>query len=94
MPQPPRSRCHSAAFDVSGVDTTSVRFGVTGMEGAPVQSHVEDVNGDGVSDLVFHFRTRSLGLDPGGGSPVILKLTGQTRDGQPFEGEDVARLVP
>src|SRR5262245_11114123 len=49
----------STDFDVSSIDPATVRFGVSGVEAAPVHSHLEDVNGDGLSDLVFHFATRS-----------------------------------
>ena len=81
-------------FDASQIDPTTVRFGVTGAEAAPLRSHVEDVDGDGRLDMVLHFRTRALGIAPelAAGSAVSLVLTGQTLDGRAIEGEDVARI--
>jgi len=54
-------------FDATTVDPSSVRFGQTGTEAAPVHEggHIEDVNGDGNFDLLFHFRTQETGLQEG-----------------------------
>ena len=84
----------SAEFDVSAIDLASVGFGVTGQNAAPVESRFRDVDGDGRADLVLRFRTESLGIGPKTPSPVTLKLTGRTRQGAAFQGEDVAQLVP
>src|SRR5262249_42459080 len=67
------------AFDVTTVNSSSVRFGVNGVEAAPAQSHLEDVDGDGRLDIVFQFPTTKLGIPAAlpAGSVVTLKLTGQ-----------------
>ena len=85
----------SAGFDVTRIDLVTVRFGVTGTEAASTQSSVEDANGDGRPDMVFHFPTQMLGIPPTtpGGSLLPLKLTGRTLDGQAIAGEDVARIT-
>ncbi len=87
----------SADFDATTIDPATVRFGVSGTEAAPAHGgHVEDVNGDGVLDMVFEFSNGTLGipLTSPGGSLVPLKLTGKTLDGQAFQGEDVAQITP
>ena len=57
----------TAGFDATAVDHTTVRFGEasethTKKDGTP-RRHVEDVNGDGRKDLVFHFRANEVGLE-------------------------------
>ena len=47
----------SAAVDVSAIDVSTVRMGVDGSEAEPVrEGEIDDLNGDGVDDIVFHFR--------------------------------------
>ena len=54
----------SIDFDATQVDHSTVVFGPD--EAAPVHDgHVEDVDGDGFMDMVFHFKTRETGLDCG-----------------------------
>lgn len=86
----------SAEFDATAIDPSSVRFGVTGTEATPAHSHVEDVNGDGRLDMVFHFPNKMLGISPAlpNQSLVPLTLKGQTLDGQLIEGQDVGRITP
>jgi len=57
----------TADFDATTVDPSSVRFGKTGTEAAPMHEggHIEDVDGDGDNDLLFHFRTQETGLQEG-----------------------------
>lgn len=52
--------------------------------------HEEDVDGDGDTDRVFHFRLGDTGLtcDSTEGS-----LTGETVDGQAIDGTDTVRIV-
>lgn len=83
-------------FDATAIDSSSVRFGVTGTEAAAAQTQVEDVDGDGRLDLVFQFPTNALGIPAASpaGSVVTLKLTGKTSDGQAIEGQDGVRITP
>ena len=47
-------------FDVHDVDVDTLAFGPAGA--APRHNgHIEDVNDDGLMDLVTHFRTRETG---------------------------------
>ncbi len=77
-------------FDASAVDPTTVFFGATGNETAPVHSVLEDIDGDGNTDLLLHFRTQRTGIVCGSTS---ASLTGETFGGQAIEGSDSIRTV-
>lgn len=84
----------SAQFDVTTLDPATIT-----LDGQPVrsvgkgklQAHLEDVNGDGIDDLVLQIEdiagTYSSGDTTG-------TLTGQTYDGRFVEGSDTICLVP
>ena len=71
------------AFDATAVDGSTVRFGPS--EASPTHGigHFEDVDGDGDTDWVGHFRTQVTGITCGDSS---ASLTGHTLGGQGFEG--------
>jgi len=79
-------------FDVMGVDVATLAFGPSG---APLDHsngpHFEDVNADGLPDLVSHFRTEETGIVFG---DMEACITGETLDGIPFKGCDAVRTVP
>jgi hypothetical protein len=87
----------SATFDApSQVDQTSLQssptFGRTGDEQSLVRcSSPEDVNADGLLDLVCHFSTQAAGFRPGDTKGV---LKGKTVSGQPLIGSDSVQIVP
>ena len=79
-------------FDATTVDHTTVKFGKQGIEaeeahkkGNIVKRHEEDVNGDNLTDLMFHFdkSQTQLGCDDTQG---VLK--GLTFGGEPIRGTD------
>ena len=73
-------------FDATTVDHTSVTFGdATETHG---KRHVDDVNGDGLDDLVFHFRSKDIGVPCGDPIP----FNGTTLSGDPITagGSDAA----
>ena len=80
----------TGAFDAATVDPSTVHFGATGTEAAPVQSALEDVDGDGDADMILHFNTQDTGIVCGHTSAA---LTGQTFSGQQIEGSDSIETV-
>jgi hypothetical protein len=78
------------SFDATSADPSTVRFGRTGEEAAPLHHSLEDVDGDGDLDLALHFATQQTGILCGDSS---ARLTGKTFDGQQLEGSDSVRTV-
>jgi len=81
-------------FDApSEVDKASLTFGHTGDEDslAKCNKSPEDINRDGLLDLVCHFNTQDTGFQCGDTEGI---LWGQTVDGLPIRGRDSVRIVP
>lgn len=81
-----------------GLDVNAINVGSVNINGAaPTHNgHIEDVNDDGVNDLVVHFRERDLGIpeDTPVETILTLELTGELNDGTPFSGQDDVRITP
>ena len=80
-------------FDApSEVDKDSLTFGITGDEDslAKCTKSNEDVNGDGLEDVVCHFYTQLTGFQVG---DTVGILRGTTVLGAPFEERDSVRIV-
>ncbi len=79
----------SPDFDVTQVDTGSVKFGPMHQHelGAPAVGYsYQDVNADGLLDIVFKFRTQETGLTP---ADMEACLHGMTMGGEHFCGHDL-----
>ncbi len=82
-------------FDATTVDHTTVTFEgasethVDKKSGEP-RRHEEDVDCDGDTDLVFHFRLGDTDLTCDSTEAI---LTGETFDGQAIEGTDAVRMI-
>jgi hypothetical protein len=75
----------------SALLVSSARFGRTGNETAPQRCVADDVNHDGIPDLVCHFLTNATGLRLGDAAGV---LTATTSDGTKVLGFAQVRIVP
>jgi hypothetical protein len=83
-------------FDATTVDHSSVTFEEASethidSKSGHLRRHEEDVDGDGDTDLVFHFRQGDTDLTC---ESVDGTLTGETFDGQTIEGTDAVNMVP
>ncbi|MCX5885310.1 MAG: hypothetical protein NT096_05300 [Proteobacteria bacterium] len=78
----------SPTFDASTVDWGTVEF--AGAPALSIGGSPEDVNSDGLLDLVLHFSTQSLNLTSG---DTEACLTGKTLSGQEFKGCDSVNIV-
>ena len=73
-------------FDATTVDHTTVSMGTAtethvDKKTSEAIRHEEDLNGDGLTDLVFHFRFDESGLPC---DPDVVPFNGYTFDGQPI----------
>ena len=86
----------TSGFDATTVDHTTVSFEGAGEihldknSGEP-RRHEEDVDSDGDTDLVFHFRLGDTILTC---TSTEGTLAGETFGGQLIEGKDSVRMVP
>lgn len=83
----------SLAFDAPGeVDKTSLSFGRTGTEAslAFCNAGAQDVNGDGLLDLICHFHTSLTGLQV---SDTVGFLKGVTVEGIQIAGNDAVNIL-
>jgi hypothetical protein len=78
----------SDTLDVADVDVTTLAFGTNGApikhdldDSADLAAHVQDVNEDGLTDLVSHYTTRDTGIV---GGDMRACLTGETFGGVLF----------
>ncbi|MBW2543479.1 MAG: hypothetical protein JRF15_15455, partial [Deltaproteobacteria bacterium] len=79
-------------FDIAEIDRATLEFGPGGARPAHRSGgHPDDVDADGIIDLVSHFDVREAGLAVG---DEWACATGQTFDGRVFEGCDEIRTLP
>ena len=63
----------SDSFDVANVDVTTLAFGPDGASFEHSHGpHFEDVNGDGLTDLMAHYRVEETGLRLATGWPASV----------------------
>jgi len=83
----------SDTFDVSAVDPSTVRFHPMGrceQAAAPARYALTDVNGDGYTDLILHFRTQEVGFQP---EDTAACLHGYLSNGKHFCGHDTVIII-
>mgnify|MGYP001047163922 CR=1 FL=1 len=79
------------------LDFDTALAGITGFEASPVHGgHFEDVNDDGFTDYVFHFREFELGVDLETPALTVLPifLTANVDGGIYYIGQDDVRTNP
>ncbi len=80
-------------FDATTIDPTTVTLAEAQVRvrgrGTPMSS-AEDVDGDGLLDLVVHVETEGLTLSP---ADIQAQLVGETFDGVSIAGSDAIRVV-
>jgi hypothetical protein len=88
----------SATFDVLDVDVTTLAFGPDIAapshdltKSGAFEDHLRDVNDDGLTDLISHYRIEQSGVSQ---DDTEACIAGETLDGTPFEGCDAIRAVP
>jgi len=77
-------------FDAADIDPLTVRFGPDEASECNGKGHPEDVDGDGDTDMVLHFRVQESGITADDEEVII---TGSTNDGREFMGRDSIRIV-
>jgi len=81
----------SASFDApTQVDITTLSFGHTGDEASLASCAIQDVNADGLMDLMCHFDTQAAAFQAG---DTVAVLKGKTKAGVAFQATDSVRLV-
>jgi hypothetical protein len=85
----------SADFDATQVDPTSITLSGASVKlvgkGDKYSCNPEDVNSDGLADLVCHVITDEFQLETG---ESVAVLKGQTLSGQQITGQDSVEIVP
>jgi Tol biopolymer transport system component len=82
----------TATLDAAtAVDQASITFGASGDEASRARCTTEDVNGDGLPDLLCHFNTPATGFRSG---DTVGILRARTVDGVALEGRDSVVIVP
>lgn len=85
----------TADFDATTIDPATVTLAGSsvGLRGKSnkLMASTEDVNGDGLIDLLVHIETEGLDLVVGSTEAV---LQGSTFDDVPIEGTDTVNIVP
>ena len=78
---------------VTAVDVSSLTFGRTGNEQSLAFCNTggEDVDGDGLPDLVCHFETQSTGFQSGDTLGILM---GKTVQGATIVGQEAIVIVP
>ena len=78
------------------LDVTTINVSTVSINGStPAHNgHIEDVNDDGVADLVVHLTPSDFGIDAAtpSGTVLTLTLTGEFNDETAFSGQDDVRI--
>ena len=82
----------SSNFDVTTLNSATVKFGKTGTEASPMRAPIiRDLNGDGFLDAMYGFRTFDCGFVLGDTTGL---LKGKLNNGTDAEGNDSVLVSP
>ena len=82
----------SDTFNVTTLNSATVKFGKTGTESSPVRAPMlRDLNRDGKLDAMYGFRTFSCGFGAGDTTGI---LKGKLNNGTDAEGSDSVLVLP
>lgn len=82
----------TSSFDVTEeVESSSLRFGPTGLEDSVSRCFTFDLRHDGMEDLLCLADLKVAGFE---GSDTEAVVTGETFDGRPIRGTDEIRTLP
>jgi hypothetical protein len=81
----PTALFSTSFFDATMIDLSSVIFGAGPATESHDKIHIEDVNGDGVDDVILHFNTQDSGIVKG---DIEACIAGSLTDGTQFEACD------
>ena len=74
----------------TSIDIASLRFGVTGEEAAALRAVLDDVDGDGDTDLLVFFRVRETAIDC---ETLFTYISGVTLTGVSIAATDSVTMV-
>jgi len=77
-------------LDAATVDPASITFGLTGTEATLLKFAMQDIDGDGDTDIILHFKTKATGIVCG---TTAAYLKGRTVNEQAIQGSDSVRTV-
>ena len=83
----------TSTFDTATIDVATLELNGTGVrivKGKGLQYSFEDVNGDGLIDLIVHFDRGTLQLTAGDTSAAV---TGMTLNGSQIQGSDSVQVI-
>lgn len=84
----------TTSFDATTVNPATVTLAgaAVAMKGKGTPNYsIQDVDGDGLMDLIVHVQTEALHLSAG---DVTAEVSGKTFDGKLIKGSDTIRIVP
>jgi hypothetical protein len=88
----------TASFDATMIDPSTVTLAsvnVAAKKNGSIFASREDVNGDGLTDLVLHFlRSDLIGNGDLNSQSTVLLLLGDLIDGRQVTGKDAVRPIP
>ncbi len=78
-------------FDPTLINPEMITFGPSGVEAQPIHFNYEDLDDDGDTDLILHFKTQETGFQQGDTTGILIAYL---YDGRRIHAEDDINIVP